>query len=590
MSAPTRALTRALSAAFSAALADRDVRLPADEIDPLLQPSRHADFQSNAAMRLGKRFGVAPRELADAARGRLLADGRDGGPDRSRLLAAVEVAGPGFLNLTLDDALLAAELERMRADPRLGAAEGAAGTVVVDYSSSNVAKEMHVGHLRSTVIGDACVRVLEWTGRTVVRRNHLGDWGTPFGMLIEHLEDLGEAEAARELSLGDLNAFYRAARAKFDASEAFRERARTRVVALQAGEPETRRLWTVLIEQSRRHFLDVYARIDVRLDGSEFRGESAYNDALKDVVEALRAKGLLVTSDGADCVYLDGFVGRDGEPLPLIVRKRDGGFGYAATDLAALRERVAELGATRLLYVVGAPQRQHFRMVFAAARALGWLDGGARVEHVGFGSVLGADGRMLASRTGGAARLVELLDEAVRRAAVVVAEKSPHLEAAERARVADAVGIGAVKYADLSNERTRDYAFDFDRMLALEGNTAPYLQYANARIRSLLRRADEEGAAPGALRVEHAAERELALALLGFADAVDEVAGSLLFHRLATCLHGLATAFSRFYASCPVLGADDPAVRDARLGLAALTGRTLETGLSLLGIRAPARM
>lgn len=581
----TGALSSALVDAFGAALEELGVDIAGHAIDPLLQSSRHADFQSNAAMGLGKRFGLPPRELARLARERLT----PGGP-----IASAEVAGPGFLNVTVADAFLSDALGAMLRDPRLGVPSREPLTVVVDYSSPNVAKEMHVGHLRSTVIGDACVRLLEWVGHVVVRRNHVGDWGTPFGMLIEHLDDIGEARAARELSLGDLNAFYRAAREKFDSSESFRSRARTRVVALQSGDAETRRLWSVLIERSQAYFMEVYERIDVRLDGSEFRGESAYNDRLRSVVEELSANDLLSVSDGAECVYLEGFTGRENEPLPLIVRKSDGGFGYAATDLAAIRERTTELGANRLLYVVGAPQRQHFEMIFATARACGWLDDSVDAEHVSFGSVLGADGRMLASRSGSAVKLVDLLAEAVERAAAVVAAKSPELDAATRADIADAVGIGAVKYADLSTERTRDYALDFERMLALEGNTAPYLQYANARIRSMSRRHERMGEGEGeggdAVEVRHPAERELALLLLRFPDIVDEIVVSLSFHRLAGYLFDLATAFSRFYASCPVLKAEEPASRDSRLALSRLVGRTLETGLSLLGIRSPGRM
>ncbi|WP_067828470.1 arginine--tRNA ligase [Nocardia inohanensis] len=551
--------------------------------DPVVQRSQRADFQANGALPLAKRLGVAPREVAE----RVLAVAELEG-----LIATAEVSGPGFINLTVDDAVLGRMIGAVNADARLGVPVAAEPeTVVVDYSAPNVAKEMHVGHLRSTVIGDAVVRTLEWVGHRVIRRNHLGDWGTPFGMLIEHLADIGEAEAVRELSVGDLSGFYTAARKKFDADDEFKERARRRVVALQGGDETTIRWWRLLVGESKRYFGTVYERLGVRLTDADFVGESAYNEELGSVVEDLDRLGLIQVSDGAQCVFPAGFTGRDGTPLPLIVRKSDGGFGYAATDLAAIRDRVGELAATRLLYVVGSPQQQHFAMVFATARAAGWLADPARAEHIGFGSVLGADGKVLRSRAGGTIKLVELLEEARQRAAVVVAEKNPALSAEEQARVATQVGIGAVKYADLSTDRTRDYVFDFDRMLALEGNTGPYLQYANARIQSIFRKSGGEPVRDGApVVVAAAAERALAIELLAFPEVVAEVADSLAFHRLAAYLFGVASAFASFYEQCPILKAPDPAVRASRLVLTDLTGRTLCAGLGMLGIGAPDRM
>jgi arginyl-tRNA synthetase len=442
--------------------------------------------------------------------------------------------------------------------------------VVVDYSSPNIAKELTVGHLRSTVIGDAVARLLEWLGHDVVRANHLGDWGTAFGMLIEHL---GAGDAA---SITDLTDFYQAARARFDNDEQFRTRSRLRVVALQRGDEETLRQWRHFVAASQRYLLAAYDRLGVTLGPGDFLGESFYNDKLESVVTELAAKGLLRESEGALCAFPAGFTGRGGDPLPLIVRKSDGGFGYAATDLAALRYRTGELGADRLLYVVGSPQRTHFAMVHAVAAAAGWLPDGVRAEHVGFGSILGTDGKMFRTRSGESVKLAAVLDEAVTRAAAL----------APSADVARAVGIGAVKYADLSGDRMSDYVFDWDRMLALTGNTGPYLQYAYARTRAILRKSDS---VPGPILITAPAERALALDLLGFAPVVTGLDESLEPHRLAGCLHGLAQTFSGFFETCPVLRAPD-GVRESRLALCELTGRTLRQGLELLGIETPERL
>jgi arginyl-tRNA synthetase len=550
-------------------------------VDPALQRSQHADYQSNAALGLARRLKANPREIAT----RVL-----GAADLDDLCEQTEVSGPGFINLTIANDTLGRMVGEAGDDERLGVPLADPETVAIDYSGPNAAKEMHVGHLRSTVIGDAAVRVLEWLGHRVVRRNHLGDWGTPFGMLIEHLLDVGEAEAAHELSVGDLSGFYTAARRKFDASQEFQERSRRRVVLLQRGDEATLRLWRLLVAESKRYFLAVYDRLDVRLTESDFVGESAYNDDLDSVVAELGRLGLLRQSDGAQCVFPAGFTGRDGQPLPLIVRKTDGGYGYPTTDLAALRNRVNDLKATRLLYVVGLPQRQHFEMVFAVAGEAGWLTPPAQAAHIGFGSVLGSDGKVLRSRVGGTIKLVDLLDEAVERAAASVAAKNPELDETTRAQVAQAVGIGAVKYADLSTDRTKDYVFDFDRMLSFDGNTAPYLQYAHARIQSIFRRG---GVSPSwrsaSLLITEPAERTLAIELLTFPQVICGVADTLEFHRLAGYLYGLSTAFTTFYERCPVLKADEP-VRSSRLALCSLTARVLSTGLDLLGITAPDRM
>ncbi|MGW0244700.1 arginine--tRNA ligase [Micromonospora chalcea] len=568
-----RLLTDRLAPAFAA--------VAGVPVDPAVRRSQHADFQSDAALGLARRLSRPPREIAAEVRERAaLAD----------VCASVEVSGPGFLNLTVADHALGGLVSALAADPRLGVPPVAEPeTVVVDYSAPNVAKEMHVGHLRSTVIGDAAARTLEWLGHRVLRANHLGDWGTPFGMLIEHLLDLGEAGAAQELSMGDLDGFYKAARAKFDDDEAFRERSRRRVVALQGGDPATLRLWRLLVTQSESYFLTVYDLLDVTLTGDDFRGESSYHDQLAPTVEELDRLRLLRRSEGADCVFPPGSVGRDGEPLPLIVRKSDGGFGYPATDLAALRHRTGTLGATRLLYVVGLPQRRHFEMVFAVGAQAGWLAAPVRAEHVGFGSILGPDGRMLRSRAGGSVKLVGLLTEAVERATALARERNPELGEAEAAEVGRAVGIGAIKYADLSGDRHKDYVLDWERMLSLDGNTAPYLQYAYSRVRSIFRRAGAAARPDAEVSLAEPAERALAMELVGFAAVVEEVAGSLEFHRLTAYLHRLAVAFSAFYERCPVLRAEGP-LRESRLVLCELTARVLRQGLDLLGIRTPERL
>jgi arginyl-tRNA synthetase len=450
---------------------------------------------------------------------------------------------------------------------------------------------MHVGHLRSTVIGDALVRLLEHAGHTVIRENHIGDWGTPFGMLIEHLLDLGEAEAAHELSVGDLDGFYKQARKKFDADETFRARARARVVLLQSGDEETLRLWRVLVTDSTAYFNSVYRALDVLLTDDDLAPESRYNDLLPDVVRRLDEAGLLTVSDGAEVVFPPGFTNREGEPLPLIVRKADGGFNYSATDLASVIDRVERVGATLLVYVVGAGQAQHLQMVFAVAEEAGWLIPPARAVHVVFGSVLGTDHRMLRSRSGESVKLGDLLSEAVERAERAVSEKNPDLPAVERAAVARAVGIGAVKYADLSTDRIKDYVFDWDRMLSFDGNTAPYLQYAHARICSIFRRAGIERDMVRAVTptLDAPQERTLAVRLLGLDAAVGEALERWAPHRLCGYLFELAGDFTEFYEACPVLRSDEP-LRSSRLAICELTARTLEVGLGLLGIEAPERM
>ena len=556
--------------------------------DPVVRPSDRADAQANGALPIAKLLGQNPRQVAEA----VLAAAQ---PVLDTICSRVEIAGPGFLNLTFADGFLADQLcVAMAAADHLGVRSApVAKRVVIDYSAPNVAKEMHVGHLRTTVIGDALTRLMTFVGHTVIRENHIGDWGTPFGMLIEHLVDLGETAAAEELSLGDLDTFYRQARAKFDADPVLQDRARQRVVLLQGGDPETMRLWHLLVEQSTKHFNAVYSKLGVLLTDDDLAGESIYNDLLPEVIERLRTAGLLEQSDGADVVFPPGFTNRDGDPLPLIAQKRGGGFNYATSDLACVIDRVERVKGDLLLYVVGAPQAQHFAMVFKVAEMAGWLHPPTQAVHVMFGSVLGSDRKMLKSRSGEPLKFIDLLDEAVERAAAAVAEKNPNLSAEERAEIAGIVGIGAVKYADLSTDRIKDYIFDWDRMLAFDGNTAPYLQYAHARICSIFRRADiDRNAVRGAALIVLGApqERALAIRLLAFDSAVWDTIDKYSPHRLCTYLFDLAQDFTAFYEHCPVLKADDAATKQSRLALCDATARVLATGLGLLGITAPERM
>jgi arginyl-tRNA synthetase len=562
----------ALAAAFGDELASTD---------PLIRPSSFGDFQANLAMSLARTLGRPPREVAAAIVEHLEVDD---------LCERVEVSGPGFVNLTLRSDWIAEQANALAADERLGVAPAAAPeTVVVDYSGPNVAKEMHVGHLRSTAIGDALARLLGFLGHRVIRQNHIGDWGAPFGMLIEQLVDMGAAEPGAELSVSDLNLFYQQAREKFDGDPEFAERARRRVVALQSGDPTTLALWRELVEESMRHFRAIYQRLGVLLTDDDIDAESRYNPVLPDVVAELEAKGLTEVSQGALCVFPPGFTGRDGERLPLIVRTSVGAYTYVTTDLAALRMRVREYDATRMIYVVGSPQALHFSMVFATGCLAGWLDG-HRAEHAQFGSVLGSDGKMLRTRSGDPIKLVDLLDEADERAAKIVQNRGD-LDPRTRSTVARAVAMGALKYFDLSFQRERDYVFDWDRMLAFDGNTGPYLQYAVTRIHSIFRKAgiDLQQAASGRVALTEPAERALALRLLGFGEAIETVAVTMEPHRLCTYLFELATTFTDFYEACPVLKADEP-TRASRLALCALVARTLTLGLDLLGIEVPERM
>jgi arginyl-tRNA synthetase len=577
MADPIISVSRRLADAFSA--------VAGTVVDPVVRPSDRADAQANGALAIAKSMGVQPREVAQKA--------LDAAGDLSDILASTEIAGPGFINLVFSDDYLAQQLTLAMAENTLGVrVSDDPHTVVIDYSAPNVAKEMHVGHLRSTVIGDALVRVMGFVGHTVVRENHIGDWGTPFGMLIEHLIDLGEENAAHELGVGDLDGFYKQARAKFEASDEFKTRARQRVVMLQGGDEDTMRLWRTLVKESTRYFNKVYTQLDVLLTDDDLMGESAYNDLLSVVVDRLRDSGLLVESDGAEVVFPEGFTNRENEPLPLIIRKGDGGYNYATSDLGCVIDRVERVGARTVLYVVGAPQAQHLQMVEAVARMAKWMPEGYVMNHVSFGSVLGSDRKILKSRAGETVKLAALLDEAVVRAEAAVVEKNPDMSEADRSAVANMIGIGAVKYSDLSTDRVKDYIFDWERMLSFEGNTAPYLQYAHARICSIFRRADVSrvsvrGVTPSLAEPQ---ERALALRILRFDSAVWEMIDTLSPHKLCTYLFDLATDFTAFYEHCPVLKTGHEETRESRLALCDATARVMEQGLSLLGIRAPEQM
>jgi arginyl-tRNA synthetase len=552
--------------------------------DPAIRPSQYADFQANGALALARAVGLPPREVAARIVEHLQV---------SQVCRDVAVSGPGFVNLTLREDWLAERLAEVGADRRQGVPVQRRQVIPIDYSAPNVAKEMHVGHLRTTIVGDALARVLELLGHHVVRQNHIGDWGTPFGMLIEHLLDVGKDSPEAALLGSDPNAFYQAARARFDASPDVADRARRRVVLLQSGDPDTLRLWEELVQRSTVYFNTVYATLGVTLTDEDLAGESMYNDQLAAICDELERAGLAVVSEGALCVFLEGYTGRDGRPVPLIIRKSDGGYGYATTDLATIRYRVRELHADRVLYVIGAPQSLHLQMVWETARRAGWLTPDVTPVHVQIGNVLGTDGKILRTRSGAPLRLMALLDEAVERAGAAVAARRPELNDAARAVIAHEVGIGAVKYADLSVSHDSEYVFDFDRMLTLQGNTGPYLQYVVARIRSVFRKAGTApGASAGGVRVilGEPAERALAVALLGFAPVVEQVGDSLEPHRLCTYLFELAQAFTGFYEVCPILQAGEPDVRASRLALSATTLAVMVRGLDLLGILAPEEM
>ncbi|MGY5033302.1 arginine--tRNA ligase [Streptomyces sp. 900116325] len=581
-------LQQQLADALTAALPD------AGTADPLLRRSDRADFQANGILALAKKLKGNPRELASQVTAAIPA---------GDLIKEIEVSGPGFLNITLTDKAIIETLAARAADDegRLGVPYGQnAGTTVVDYAQPNVAKEMHVGHLRSAVIGAAMVEVLEFTGETVVRRHHIGDWGTQFGMLIqyliEHPQELdhrGGEEQDGEAAMSSLNRLYKASRALFDSDEEFKARSRNRVVALQAGDEETVALWQRFVDESKIYFYSVFNKLDMEIRDPDIVGESGYNDMLEETCRILEETGVAVRSEGALCVFFDDVKGPDGNPVPLIVKKTNGGYGYAATDLSAIRDRVQNLKASTLLYVVDARQSLHFKMVFETARRAGWLNEDVKAHQLAFGTVLGKDGKPFKTREGETVRLVDLLDEAIERATAVVREKAEKVGLTEREIVENGeyVGIGAVKYADLSTSAVRDYKFDLDQMVSLNGDTSVYLQYAYARIKSILRKAGEIRPVAHPELELAPAERALGLHLDQFGENLAEVASTYEPHKLAAYLYQLASHYTTFYDQCHVLSDENPAeVVENRLFLCDLTARTLHRGMALLGIRTPERL
>lgn len=535
----------------------------------------HGDFATNLALTLAKPAKSNPRQLAEQIIAAL---------PQNTLIAKTDIAGPGFINFTIAQDQLKQQLQAMFDSERLAVDETSdKRTIVIDYSSPNLAKEMHVGHLRSAIIGDAVSRVSEFLGHKVIRQNHVGDWGTQFGMLLAYMEALDNQEAEYELS--NLETFYKAAKQRFDDSEAFANRARELVVKLQSGDDYCLRLWNQFIEVSLSHCQEVYDRLGVKLTRNDVMAESAYNDRLPGVIEHLKARGLLVEDQGAQCVFLDEFKGKEGEPLPIIVQKKGGGYLYATTDLAAIQYRQKELGGDYLMYFVDARQSLHFEQIFTLARKAGFIEGDIRTQHFGFGTVMGKDGKPYKSRDGGVTKLADLLDEAERRALELLQQKSSDLTEQQQQEIAKVVGISSVKYADLSKNRTSDYIFDWDLMLTFEGNTAPYLLYAFTRVNSIFSRLGEQGfddSVPFVLEDE----RELALAnqLVRFNEVVHQVYDKAMPHFLCGYLFDLAGRFSSFYEACPILNQDDAQLRNSRLKLARLTANTLQQGLQLLGI------
>ncbi|MER7401614.1 arginine--tRNA ligase [Streptomyces sp. NPDC000070] len=573
-----------LAAALSAALPQ------AGSADPLLRRSDRADFQANGILALAKKEKANPRELATQVVSRV---------ESGDVIKDVEVSGPGFLNITITDRAITQTLAARYADDtgRLGVPHAEhPGTTVIDYAQPNVAKEMHVGHLRSAVIGDSVAQLLEFTGESVVRRHHIGDWGTQFGMLIQYLEehphelDHKADEVSGEEAMSNLDRLYKAARKLFDADEEFKTRARRRVVDLQAGDPQTLAMWQKFVDESKIYFFSVFEKLDMEIRDEDIVGESGYNDMLAETCRLLEESGVAVRSEGALCVFFDDIKGPDGKPVPLIVQKSDGGYGYAATDLSAIRDRVFNIKANTLLYVVDARQSLHFKMVFETARRAGWLNEDVHAVQLAFGTVLGKDGKPFKTREGETVRLVDLLDEAIDRASAVVREKAQDLSEEEIAERGTQVGIGAVKYADLSTSANRDYKFDLDQMVSLNGDTSVYLQYAYARIRSILRKAGEARPVAHPELDLHEAERALGLHADSFAATVAEAAAEYAPHKMTAYLFQLASLYTTFYDKCPVLKAESPEQIENRLFLCDITARTLHQGMALLGIRTPERL
>ncbi|MBV7404494.1 arginine--tRNA ligase [Enterobacter sp. ENT03] len=557
---------------------------PAD-CEPQVRQSakvQFGDYQANGVMAVAKKLGMPPRQVAEQVLTHL---------DLSGIASKVEIAGPGFINIFLEPAFLAAQVDQALASDRLGVSRPAPQTVVVDYSAPNVAKEMHVGHLRSTIIGDASVRTLEFLGHNVIRANHVGDWGTQFGMLIAFLE-LKQQENAGEMALADLEEFYRAAKTHYDADAAFAERARNYVVKLQSGDEYCREMWRKLVDITMTQNQITYERLNVTLTRKDVMGESLYNPMLPGIVADLKEKGLAVESEGATVVFLDEYKNKEGEPMGVIIQKKDGGYLYTTTDIACAKYRYETLHADRVLYYIDSRQHQHLMQAWTIVRKAGYVPESVPLEHHMFGMMLGKDGKPFKTRAGGTVKLADLLDEALERARRLVAEKNPDMPADELEKLANAVGIGAVKYADLSKSRTTDYIFDWDNMLAFEGNTAPYMQYAYTRVLSVFRKAglDESTLSDAPVILTEDREVQLAARLIQFEETLTVVAREGTPHVMCTYLYDLAGLFSGFYEHCPILSAENETTRQSRLKLALLTAKTLKLGLDTLGIETVERM
>ncbi|EJN2713194.1 arginine--tRNA ligase [Salmonella enterica] len=557
---------------------------PAD-CEPQVRQSakvQFGDYQANGMMAVAKKLGMAPRQLAEQVLTHL---------DLSGIASKVEIAGPGFINIFLEPAFLAEQVQQALASDRLDVSQPTRQTIVVDYSAPNVAKEMHVGHLRSTIIGDAAVRTLEFLGHHVIRANHVGDWGTQFGMLIAWLEKQ-QQENAGDMALADLEGFYRDAKKHYDEDEAFAERARNYVVKLQSGDTYFREMWRKLVDITMTQNQITYDRLNVTLTRDDVMGESLYNPMLPGIVADLKAKGLAVESEGATVVFLDEFKNKEGDPMGVIIQKKDGGYLYTTTDIACAKYRYETLHADRVLYYIDSRQHQHLMQAWTIVRKAGYVPDSVPLEHHMFGMMLGKDGKPFKTRAGGTVKLADLLDEALERARRLVAEKNPDMPADELEKLANAVGIGAVKYADLSKNRTTDYIFDWDNMLAFEGNTAPYMQYAYTRVLSVFRKAniDEQALASAPVIISEDREAQLAARLLQFEETLTVVAREGTPHVMCAYLYDVAGLFSGFYEHCPILSAENDAVRNSRLKLAQLTAKTLKLGLDTLGIETVERM
>jgi len=564
----------------------RNCGIPAD-LPALIAPGKKAgfgDYQANCAMGAAKAMGTNPRELAAKIVAALQ-------PEVDGIADKLEIAGPGFINIDLNPAWLGQQIASAQADARLNIASvSTPQTVVIDYSGPNLAKEMHVGHLRSTIIGDALARLLEFQGHKVIRQNHVGDWGTQFGMLIAELEE--QLSSNDQMALKDLEVFYQQAKKHFDDDAAFADKARSYVVRLQSGDVEMLKLWQQFKDISLHHSTEIYEQLNVTLTDNDVRGESFYNDDLAPVVKELQDQGLAVESDGAQVVFLQELADKDGNPSPVIIQKQGGGFLYSTSDIAALRYRVKTLHANRIMYFIDARQSLHMQQVFTIARKAKFADDSVSLEHLAFGTMMGNDGKPFKTRTGGTVKLAELLTEAVERADKLVRERSSDLNESDITEIARKVGIGSVKYSDLSKTRTNDYIFSWDSMLSFEGNTAPYMQYAFTRVQSIFRKA---GVAPESLQSEiiigTEQEKTLAIKLLQFSEVLDQVAREALPHLLCTYLYDIASLYMTFYEACPILKEGiEPEIRDSRLRLCHLVARTIQQGLDLLGIEVMERM